>query len=75
MFGKLVKRGLPLMAGLCVLMGSGVLGVSEADAKELRVLAWQGYADDDWVKEATAKGADGKKLLEAARALLNQYDK
>lgn len=31
--------------------------------------------DDEWVKEVTAKGADGKKLLEAARALLNQYDK
>jgi TRAP-type C4-dicarboxylate transport system substrate-binding protein len=31
--------------------------------------------DDEWVKDATAKGADGKKLLEAARALLNQYDK
>ncbi len=31
--------------------------------------------DDEWVKDATAKGTDGKKLLEAARALLNQYDK
>ncbi len=31
--------------------------------------------DDDWVKEVTAKGADGKKLLEEARALIKQYDK
>ncbi|WP_374650910.1 ABC transporter substrate-binding protein [Dongia sp.] len=58
MFGKLVKRGLPMMAGICVLMGSGLSGAA-ADAKELRVLAWQGYADDDWVKEFEQKtGAD-----------------
>ncbi len=31
--------------------------------------------DDEWVKEATAKGADGKKLLEEARALVKQYEK
>lgn len=31
--------------------------------------------DDDWVKDVAAKGADGKKLLEDARALANQYDK
>ncbi len=31
--------------------------------------------DDDWVKEVTAKGADGKKLLEEARALLKKYEK
>ena len=29
----------------------------------------------DWVKDVTAKGADGTRLLEAAKALLNQYDK
>lgn len=29
--------------------------------------------DDDWVKEVDAKGADGKKLLEEARALLKKY--
>ncbi|MEI8323862.1 MAG: TRAP transporter substrate-binding protein [Betaproteobacteria bacterium] len=29
----------------------------------------------EWIKDSDAKGADGKKLLEAARALLNQYDK
>mgnify|MGYP006266807941 CR=1 FL=1 len=31
--------------------------------------------DDDWVKEVSAKGADGKKLLEDARALLKKYAK
>lgn len=31
--------------------------------------------DDEWVKEVTAKGADGKKLLEDARALLKKYAK
>ena len=30
---------------------------------------------DEWVKDLTAKGVDGKKLLEEAKALLNQYDK
>lgn len=31
--------------------------------------------DDDWVKEANSKGADGKKLLDDARALLKKYEK
>ena len=31
--------------------------------------------DDEWVKEVGAKGADGKKLLEDARALIRQYEK
>ncbi len=31
--------------------------------------------DDDWVKEASAKGADGRKLLNEARALVKQYGK
>ena len=30
--------------------------------------------DDDWVKDVTAKGADGKRLLEEARALIKQYE-
>ena len=44
--------------------GAGVLVVamalgSMASAETLRVLAWQGYADDDWVKAFEAKtGAD-----------------
>ena len=31
--------------------------------------------DDEWVKAVTAKGADGKKLIEEARALIKQYTK
>jgi TRAP-type C4-dicarboxylate transport system substrate-binding protein len=31
--------------------------------------------DDDWVKEVSAKGANGKALLEDARALIEQHDK
>ncbi len=35
-------------ATLPLLLGAGV---ATSEAKELRVMAWQGYADDDWVKE------------------------
>jgi TRAP-type C4-dicarboxylate transport system substrate-binding protein len=31
--------------------------------------------DDEWVKDVTAKGADGKRLIEEARALIKQYSK
>ena len=31
--------------------------------------------DDEWVKTATAKGANGKQLLEVARALVKQYSR
>ena len=31
--------------------------------------------DDNWVKEVSAKGADGRRLLDEARALIKQYDK
>jgi TRAP-type C4-dicarboxylate transport system substrate-binding protein len=31
--------------------------------------------DDTWVKEVSAKGADGKRLLDEARALIRQFDK
>jgi len=59
MFGTLLKRGLPLMAGLCAVVGTTLVAAQAADAKELRVLAWQGYADEDWVKEFEEKsGAD-----------------
>ncbi len=36
--------------------------------------ATEGVAQD-WMKDVAAKGADGKQLLESAKALLNQYDK
>ena len=31
--------------------------------------------DDQWVKEVSAKGANGRALLEDARALIRQYDR
>ncbi len=31
--------------------------------------------DDDWVKEVAAKGADGRKLIEDAKALIKKYEK
>jgi TRAP-type C4-dicarboxylate transport system substrate-binding protein len=31
--------------------------------------------DDEWVSEVSAKGSDGKRLLQEARALIKQYDK
>jgi putative spermidine/putrescine transport system substrate-binding protein len=43
------------MAGFILLFGAAM----SAEAKELRVLAWHGYADDDWVKEFERQtGAD-----------------
>jgi hypothetical protein len=30
---------------------------------------------DDWVKDATAKGANGKALLDSARSLIEKYSK
>jgi len=45
--------------GLAVLVATAAAMVQGAQAKELRILAWQGYADDDWVKEFEKKtGAD-----------------
>lgn len=49
MFKKMTKRALPVLAAVASTMA--LLAATPADAKELRVLAWQGYADDDWVKE------------------------
>jgi TRAP-type C4-dicarboxylate transport system substrate-binding protein len=31
--------------------------------------------EEDWIKQVNEKGADGKKLLEEARALIKQYEK
>lgn len=31
--------------------------------------------DDEWMKDVAAKGGDGKKLIEEARALVKQYEK
>jgi len=30
---------------------------------------------DDWVKDVTAKGANGKALLDSARSLIQKYSK
>ncbi|SRR5260221_3551421 len=49
MFKKMTKGALPILAAVASTMA--LMASSPADAKELRVLAWQGYADDDWVKE------------------------
>jgi putative spermidine/putrescine transport system substrate-binding protein len=49
MFARLTQRMMPAIA--FALAGLLVLGANAALAKELRILAWQGYADDDWVKE------------------------
>lgn len=38
---------------------SALMAASPAQAKELRIMSWQGYADDDWVQEFEEKtGAD-----------------
>jgi len=44
---RLLKGTLLLAMGLIAAMWVA----SPANAKELRILAWQGYADDDWVNE------------------------
>ena len=50
MLRNFAKRAVPALAILASTMA--VLAATPAHAKEeLRVLAWQGYADDDWVKE------------------------
>jgi len=57
MIRTLMTRGVTALAMLA--LASLVVGAQPAAAKELRILAWQGYADDDWVKEFEATtGAD-----------------
>jgi TRAP-type C4-dicarboxylate transport system substrate-binding protein len=46
-----------------------------SDAELKRWIKATENVDDEWVKDVTAKGADGKRLLEEARALIKQYDK
>ena len=53
MLTKLTRRALPAVA--FALAAFATLGAHPASAKDLRILAWQGYADDDWVKEFEAK--------------------
>jgi TRAP-type C4-dicarboxylate transport system substrate-binding protein len=46
-----------------------------SDAEYQRWVKASENVDDDWVKEVSAKGANGKALLEEARALIRLYDK
>jgi TRAP-type C4-dicarboxylate transport system substrate-binding protein len=45
------------------------------DAEHARWVKATAGIHDEWIAEVNAKGADGKKLLEAAKTLINQYDK
>lgn len=45
------------------------------DAEYQRWVKATDVVDDEWVKEVTAKGADGGKLLREARALVKQFSK
>jgi TRAP-type C4-dicarboxylate transport system substrate-binding protein len=45
------------------------------DAEYQRWVKATEKVDDDWVAEVSAKGADGKRLLQEARDLIKQYDK
>src|SRR5882724_5139271 len=59
MFKILLKHTIPGIA--LAVAAVALLWAGPAPAKELRILAWQGYADDDWVKEFEQKtGADVK---------------
>ena len=53
--------------------GNALLKLS--DAEYPRWVKASENVDDDWVKEVSAKGANGKALLDDARALIQQYDK
>ena len=45
-----------------------------SDAEYSRWVKATENVDDDWIKEVSAKGGDGKRLLQEARALIKQYD-
>ncbi len=54
--------------------GRGNLIHALGDAEFPRWVKAAEEVDDQWVKEVSAKGADGKALLEEARALIKQFD-
>jgi len=68
--GQLVVAGNHKLAGD---RGNALLKLS--DAEYPRWVKASENVDDDWVKEVSAKGANGKALLDDARALIQQYDK
>jgi putative spermidine/putrescine transport system substrate-binding protein len=49
MLKTFIKATVPMLALAAI--ATAAFGTVPAQAKELRVLAWQGYADDDWVKD------------------------
>ncbi len=52
--------------------GNTFFTLSEAEVQ--RWMKATENVDDDWVKDVTAKGADGKRLLQEARTLIKQYE-
>jgi len=53
----------------------GNLLLTLSDAEYQRWNKASADVDEQWVKEVSAKGANGKALLEEARALIRQYDR
>jgi len=53
--------------------GNALLKLSDAEYQ--RWVKASENVDDEWIKDVSAKGANGKALLEDARALINQYDR
>lgn len=57
MLSSFLKWTVPATAS--ILLAMSPIGAGPAVAKELRIMAWEGYADDDWVKEfEKVTGAD-----------------
>jgi TRAP-type C4-dicarboxylate transport system substrate-binding protein len=53
--------------------GNALLTLSDAEYQ--RWIKASADVDDQWVKEVSAKGGNGRALLEEARALIRQYDR
>jgi TRAP-type C4-dicarboxylate transport system substrate-binding protein len=53
--------------------GNALLQLSEAEYA--RWVKASENVDDEWIREVSAKGGDGKALLDDARALIQQWDK
>ena len=50
-----------------------ILMIGAVEAEAFRKASDQ--VDDEWIKEITGKGFNGKQLYEAARALIQKYSK
>ena len=53
--------------------GNTIYQITEADTAEFVKRSSQ--VDDEWVADISKRGADGKKLLETAKALIAKYGK